>query len=85
MYAISLFQFNSTHVLAVGIKAIAGEYRESNDMKIKVKDVIEAYSLNHTYGGDKLINIDVTVIPSWWWIQKIREDRKSTYSHILKK
>ncbi len=85
MYALSILQLNSTSDLSVGIKALAGEYRESLDMQVKVKDVVEAYTLEHSYLGERLIDIDVTVIPCWWWIQNLRESRKSTYNYILKK
>lgn len=84
MYSMSILQFNSASDLTVGIKA-AGEYRESSDMKVKVRDVVEAYTLEHSYLGKRLIDIDVTVIPCWWWIQNLRESRKSTYNYILKK
>lgn len=84
MYATSILRYNSTNSINVGVKAVAGEYRQSDHMKIKIKDVIEAYQLEHQFQGEKFIEINVTVIPSWWWIKNLKETR-NTYNHILKK
>lgn len=77
LYAMHVLRFNTVQDLKIGVEAKESEYRDSKDMKIQVAEVIEAYQLDHTFRGDHLImNERITVIPGWWWIQKLKDDRK---------
>lgn len=80
----SQLRFCGLEDLTIGIELKEGNWKKSPYLNMKVGQIAESYYMSHKYENSRMVDIDITVVPSYYWIQLIKKD-KAQYNHILKK
>lgn len=71
--------------LSIASKFKEDEYKEDPLLQMKVCDIVEKYQMYHSHFERKLIgNKNITIIPSYYWIQLLKIENTPGYNHVIK-